>query len=220
MQRSALGPDDLQTPSARSTHATVGRTVENLRSTASATADRHRRARLDEAGAARGAFLRATPTVRQRGGVAIARAIVLRPRLLVADGFASMPMFRPRRHIAAAAPPGARGQMAMVFITTTSRSSPRSGDELVMCAVVEHGPCGRSCGGPPPPRALIAAVPVPDPRWPGAAPREAVRRRHRRALAAPHRAAIRRTTLRSKNRSWEVVGPITGLPACAPRRSP
>jgi peptide/nickel transport system ATP-binding protein len=101
--------------------------------------------------------------------VAIARAIVLRPRLLVADEPVSMLDVSVRAGILRLLSRLVHeGEMAMVFITHDLSIVGAVCDELAVMyrgRFVEHGPVLEVLRHPVHPytRALIAAVPVPDP---------------------------------------------------------
>lgn len=110
----------------------------------------------------------------QRQRVAIARAIVLRPRLLVADEPVSMLDVSVRAGILRLLQRLVHdGEMAMVFITHDLSIVASVCDELAVMyrgRFVEHGPVAEVLRRPlhPYTRALIAAVPVPDPSVPPA----------------------------------------------------
>jgi peptide/nickel transport system ATP-binding protein len=156
---------------------TVGRTVEEplLIHGLGDAAERHRRASAALEGAELrpgAAFLDRYPhelSGGQRQRVAIARAIVLHPRLLVADEPVSMLDVSVRAGILRLLRRLVRDNaMAMVFITHDLSIVGAVCDELAVMyrgRFVEHGPVLDVLRRPAHPytRALIAAVPVPDP---------------------------------------------------------
>jgi peptide/nickel transport system ATP-binding protein len=159
---------------------TVGRTVEEplLIHGLGSEAERHARAiaALEEAELRPGAaFMDRFPhelSGGQRQRVAIARAIVLRPRLLVADEPVSMLDVSVRAGILRLLNRLVHeSEMAMVFITHDLSIVASVCDELAVMyrgRFVEHGPVRAVLQQPRHPytRALIAAVPVPDPTVP------------------------------------------------------
>lgn len=161
---------------------TVGRTVEEplLIHGLGSEAERHAQAiaALEEAELRPGAaFMDRFPhelSGGQRQRVAIARAIVLRPRLLVADEPVSMLDVSVRAGILRLLNRLVHeSEMAMVFITHDLSIVASVCDELAVMyrgRFVEHGPVRAVLQQPlhPYTRALIAAVPVPDPSVPPA----------------------------------------------------
>lgn len=161
---------------------TVGRTVEEpllIHGIGTAAQRRHRAiTALEEAELRPGlTYLDRYPhelSGGQRQRVAIARAIVLRPRLLVADEPVSMLDVSVRAGILRLLQRLVRdGEMAMVFITHDLSVVASVCDELAVMyrgRFVEHGPVAELLRRPlhPYTRALIAAVPVPDPSVPPA----------------------------------------------------